>query len=230
MTLVELVEQTSINRSAAHRLMQTLQSRNLVAREQGGRRYVVGGGMVALSAIVMQENPLREVARPVLESLVEETLETVSLHIRSGRHRICVDSIEGKHPIRRVVELGETLPLYAGTTAAAMLAFLPDAEREQIRAWAREEGTDMTALAAMLDQVRREGYVAGVGRRVPGVGGLSVPVFNSLGVVAALTVSGPGDRWTDEAMQAASGVVKQAGRRLSTTLGHVLEPEAGARS
>lgn len=217
--LSDLARELGINRSTAYRLLRELEDQNLLAVQFVGddRRYVPGGALVAMAARLLSRIDIRATARPFLARISDETSETVGLHVRHRRFRACIDVIEGRHPVRRVVPVGEMLPLYAGTTGKVILAHLPEAERSAILAWARDDGEEIRP--GLLEGIRLRRYYAAVGGRIKGVGGLSVPIFDSSGVTGAVTVSGPGDRWNEEAMVAAAPRVRELCDALSAALG-----------
>ena len=218
--LAEIARMMVVNKSAAYRLLNELEAHSIVVREPNGRRYVPGSGLIALAAMVIRRFDLRTAARPIMEKLsAGETAETVTLHIRHLRQRICIESVEGHLPIRRVVPIGETLPLYAGPTGKVMLAFLTPTEAHPILEWAVTEGQNHDMLLELLTKGRSQGYLALVGDREPGVGGLSVPIFSTSGLAGAITVSGPAERWSTIAMVAAAPFVRTECAALSAALG-----------
>jgi DNA-binding IclR family transcriptional regulator len=223
LSLAEIVQATDLNRSAAYRLIRALEGRRMIAREPNGRRYEVGAGLIAMSAMVLDRVNIRRVGRPFVDRIASATWETVTVHVRNGRQRVCVDVAEGRHQIRRVVPLGETLPLYAGPTGKAILAFIPPAELDELLAWAADEQQDVRSLRSTLRRIRQAGYLAAVGDRQEGVAGLSVPLFDSTGVIGALTVSGPSVRWNMTAMQGAVELVRAECETWSRAMGHVDE-------
>lgn len=222
LSIADIAELTGLNESGAYRLVRTLEYHQLVSRETRERRYGTGPRLVALSATVMQKMSIRAAARPHLESLRDLTSETVSLHVRTGLHRICIDSVEGVHPIRRVIAAGETVPMYAGPTSKVMLAFLSAGELASILSWAGSCGEDVGRIRRMVTAAKRDGYLIDVGDRTPGVGGLSVPVFSADGSIGAITISGPANRWTPEAMRGFAEDACAAAGAVSASLGHVV--------
>ena len=84
-----------------------------------------------------------------------------------------------------------------------MLAFLPEEQQEDVLVRAAGQRVDLIALRAQLGAVRKAGYLAGVGDRIPGVGGLSLALFGANGAIAAITISGPSERWGMKEMEAA---------------------------
>ena len=222
--LGDLAQLVGINRPAAYRLARELEEQGLVEVQVHGdeRRYVPGAALIGMAARVLGRINIRATAQPFLVRISDATGETIALHLRDRRHWVCISGVEGRHPIRWVVPLGERWPLHTGPTGKAILASLPDSERAAILAWAADQGQPVATY--LLDTVRARGYFAAVGDQTPGVGGLSVPLFDASGVVGALTVSGPGDRWNQQAMEAAAPLVVEQCAALSVALGHGAAP------
>src|SRR3954452_23437305 len=86
-------------------------------------------------------------------------------------------SVGAPQPIRQVRPINEWRPVHGGASGRALLAFLPDAEREAVLAGPLEPVTEHTvtdpeALRRVLDEVRKRGYSVSRGERVlGGVGG-----------------------------------------------------------
>jgi len=219
LSLSEISRRSGFNLSATHRLVQALSKHSLVARAGDQRSYVAGGGLVALAATVMQRVDLPEIAAPAMERLRTLTSETVSLYVHDRRHRVCVAVLEGPHPMRWAVPVGDRQPLYVGLTGKAILAHLPEAEIDDILAAAERAGADRARIESQLEQVRATGCLGGVDDRVAGVGGLSVPIFDTSGVAAALTISGPSDRFPGHAAEGIAPAVLEEGAAISAALG-----------
>lgn len=223
-SLADITRDLGLNKNAAHRLLRELETQAFVARESGSRRYVLGDGLVAMAAIVVQRNPVRTVARPFLLRIADLSGETTALHMHDTRYRTCVDVVEGKHPVRRVVQVGERLPIYSGSSGKVQLAFLPPPVRRNVLTWAADEGVDIVRLERELDQIRATGYMAAIADRTPGVGGLSIPISKAEGVIAAVTVSGPAERWGMDAMLSSVPDIVRECVRLSAQLGGTSPP------
>jgi DNA-binding IclR family transcriptional regulator len=218
--ITDLSRVTGFERAAVHRLIQPLLEHGFVTRESRGKRYVLGPGLIEMWALGMGKFGLRDHARGALERVAATTTETVSLHIRDDLHRICIDVVEGAHPVRRVVPVGERLPLYSGPTGKAMLAFLPEETIGAALTAGAAEGVDPVHARSDLEDARANGYLALVGDRVAGVGGLSVPVFDASGVVAVVTASGPARRFDEETMAEFAPYVRAECASISTVLGY----------
>lgn len=220
LSLSEMARALDVNRNAAYRLLAEMEAQSFVVRRPSDRCYVIGQGLVLLATTVMRKLTLPSLARPAMERVNAATLETVTLHARFGRQRVCIEVVAGRHEIRRVVQLGETVPLHGGPSGKVIVAHLPADEAEEVLAEAVAAGADRERLNELLASVRRLGYLALIGDRVPSVAGLSAPIFDASGVVASMTVSGPGDRWGEEAMARAAPLLVTACREVSASLGH----------
>jgi DNA-binding IclR family transcriptional regulator len=215
---------TGLNRSAIYRLLHELCDHDFIARDERTNCYVVGPKMIALATLVLGQIDIRNIAHPALARISEYTSETVSLHLRQKYQRVCIDVVESPLPVKRVVPVGETLPLYAGPTGKTLLAFLTEDERLIVLDQAARAGVALDQLKRQLQEIRTMRHMSAIGDRVPEVGALSVPVFDSTGPVATVTVSGPSSRFTRRRMkQVAPWVIAQVDG-ITAALGGALQP------
>ncbi len=140
---------------------------------------------------------LLSVVRPLMERLRDEVNETVTLHIRAGRERACIERVESTHQLRRTAHLGEQWPLNTGATGPVLLAWMPPAERERflaaspLVALTPHTIADPGVLFTTIEKVRAQGYAIHDEDPVLGASSISVPVFGARGTFVALTISGP---------------------------------------
>jgi len=219
LSISDLSRLAGLNRGATARLVRVLESHFLVAREASGRRFVVGSGVLRLAAAARLRFSIREAARPVMNRAAKETSETVSLHVRQGSHRACIDVIEGRLPIRRVVPVGETAELLASPSGKVLLAFSGSAAVTEIVNQEDLDAKSVTLLSRQLARIRDQGYYASTGERFPGVSGLSIPICDASGIAAVLTISGPTDRFSSTAVSVWADSLCAACGELSASLG-----------
>jgi DNA-binding IclR family transcriptional regulator len=214
--LMELVATTGVDKSTATRLLRFLQERTLIRRDPETKCYAVGPGLLSLSAIAVRSSDLPELAAPYLTALRDDTGETVSLHLRVGRQRVCVAGAESHQEVRRVLSLGESVALCVGPSGKVILAFLPEPD---IRTLTRASVCgDPEVLRSQLEYIRRRGSMSVIGDRTVGVGAISVPIFRGRTPVASLTIAGPGSRWTLKAMKLVEPRMISVAARLSAAL------------
>jgi DNA-binding IclR family transcriptional regulator len=186
----------AVNPGTAWRLLATLEDHGLVARDAGG--YAVGYSVVRIAASA-DETALKTAARPLLERLVEETEEAVSLSVPRQETIVSIDHIAAP----RVVSagwLGEQLPLHCTSNGKLVLASLPDDElaaflRRPLTALTPATITDPRALRAELEQLRERGYGTEIEEFEPGLHAVSAAARDARDKpIAILSVSGPAYR------------------------------------
>jgi DNA-binding IclR family transcriptional regulator len=218
-SLEDVVSRSGLHKSIAYRLLRSLENSGFIGRDPIVGGYTVAATFLSLSVLAVSRIDIRGRARPMMEDIVSRFGETVSLHIRSGDLRVCVDVVEGSHPVRRVVPVGETLPLFAGETGRVLMSELSGAELALPMAAAAKAGLDPERIRADVIRTRQQGYFIGIGVRTPDVGSVSVPIYGSVGILGALTISGPASRWNRAAMKAALPVILAGVETVSTALG-----------
>ncbi len=211
-TLAGLVSATGLARPTAHRLAVALEHHRFVGRDLQGR-FVLGPRLAELAAAA-GEDRLLATAGPVLTRLRDITGESAQLYRRQGDVRICVAAAERMSGLRDTVPVGSQLTMAAGSAAQVLLAW---EEPERMQRGLKSSRFSAVALAA----VRRRGWAQSVSEREPGVASVSAPVRSPSGkVIAALSVSGPAERLTDQPGRLHARAVIAAADRLSEVLRH----------
>lgn len=195
-----------VNKSTGSRLIKTLTEQGFLSVSGNGRGWVLGPAVIELYAAIHRRIDLQELTREALTRLRDLTGETVSIQIRVGDVRVCVAQAPSNHPVRWVIEVGESRPLTAGSSAKVILAGMPDSELSRLlnsqpfsafttRTLGRKE------LLAEVERVRANGYAINDSERIEGVAGIAVPIRNIQGeTVASLAISGPHSRWRRDQM------------------------------
>lgn len=198
--LVDLAKKLQLHKATVSRLLTTLAraGRGMVARN-GEDRYGLGPGAILLARPFLARcRMLVDFVRQPLKRIWEKTRETVTVHVRVGLDRVCIEEIESPDAIIYRAGVGSRVPLHAGAAGKVQLAFLPETERaailKQLKLARLTERTitNRQRLIEELNRIRRVGYATSVGERLAGVAAVSVPVFDRDGrLVAAVSVLGP---------------------------------------
>lgn len=226
LTLTELSHHLGLHRSTLARFLTTLQRRGYLERDPATERYRPGLRVLTLSAAVLTHLQIRDIARPVLEALRDETGEMTHLTVLDNGEVVTVDRAEGHNPLTLRTEIGSRRPAYCTASGKAMLAYLPPDVLEGILARGLPPVTpntitDPAVLRAQLAEVRRRGYAWDDEERIPGVRCVAAPVFDHTGqLVGALSLSVPSMR-ADLARLAELGErIRRAGETVSRRLGY----------
>ncbi len=193
----EVADLTDLPQGTVHRLLQTLHLRGYVRRD-AGRKYSLGTAAIRLADAA--QRALARSSRPLLAELVSLSGETANLAVLEGDDVVYVAQVPSPHTLRMFAEVGRHVPPHSTAVGKVMLAAMP---REQTLALLRRTGltprtehtiTDLATFAAELDRVAEQGWAADEEEQEYGVRCVAVPVGPGP-VVAALSLSGPADRF-----------------------------------
>ncbi|MCB5702120.1 IclR family transcriptional regulator [Megasphaera elsdenii] len=215
MTLKEIAEHTHLNTSTAFRIVNTLERRQYLTRNDTSKQYRLGPRALALGYSSHWTENVITLAKPYLRRLQQLFNETVSIYIAEGDCRICLDHIESTHSLRRVIPIGESLPLYKGAAGRVLLAWTSDDERQR---YIEKYGNISEEEFATI---RHNGYAITQDESEHGLFALSVPIFNFEGqVIASLTIAGPSMRFYDSIRQKMLFTMSQYAYEISHSLGY----------
>ncbi len=223
----EVARQANLSTSTAGRLMAGLKEAGLLKQNPASMAYSPGSKVLAWSSVYMATLNIRSTALPYMEEVRRTTGETVTLYILEGNDRLCVERMESPHNIRMVTRVGQKLPLYAGSAGKAILAFMPtDWIAEYLGSVALKPLTDRTIADAdrlrhELEQISQDGYAASFGEWILEASGVAAPIFGPMGVVlGAISISGPGSRFTSERVVDFAAEVRRVTRAISQVMGY----------
>ncbi|HQD39140.1 MAG: IclR family transcriptional regulator [Firmicutes bacterium] len=234
MSLSEVAEKVGLDRSTVYRFLGAMELRNLVQQDENNR-YTLGLKMVELGYAALEEMDLRQIARPVLQQLMESCNETANLSVLVGTEVMYIDQVESSNMIKMFARIGSRAPAYATGAGKALLAFLPPDELEEIlgkikfRQYTCRTITGPELFRSSLSQIRLQGYALDFGELEEGVHCAAVPIFDWRGYpVAALSISGPNSRMTEEFInERVTKVLVEAAREVSAKLGYNRESAMG---
>ncbi|MBM3529685.1 MAG: IclR family transcriptional regulator [Alphaproteobacteria bacterium] len=219
LTLSEVARAARIDPGTAFRMLKTLVLLGYVARVPDSRRFRLTLKVVDLGLHAIGRADLRELARPILRSLVGEVSEAASFGVLDGADLLYVERVRaGLIRLGVDIRIGTHIPAVSGVIGHAILAFLPPAERDRIIAMPSRPG-DMTAkpistpaLLRTLEAVRKRGYALQDSMFGNGLRILAAPVLDPDGCpVAAISVAAPAVRISlDEFRARALGPVQAA--------------------
>jgi len=224
--LTVVAQEVGLSKATVHRILAGLAYRDFVMQSPQTGEYMLGAGSLRLSRRITDANGgLVALVSPTLSRLRDETGETVVMHARLGRRRVCLAEFESPHPLRYTVGVGADAPLHVGGAGKVLIAWLPESELTQVLPPDLEALTDFTitswdVLHAELADVRAQGWAESHGERVVGAFALSAPVFSSDGnVVAVASILGPEARLSHARAVELRLALLRASREASKAMG-----------
>ncbi len=208
----ELAAKLGMTTTMVHRALATLQTEAFIVRDDSGYRYQLGYGVLALAPAEADTVSLVDLAQPCLRELHQLTAETITLAVRRGESVVYAASIQGRSTVSDRASVGRVVPIHGTIGGLAVLAFLPEAEREAVLSGdlspvSLDTTTDRHKLRDRLVEIRESG-VAVAQSRQDDLAGFAYPVFDrGAEPIASMTVSGPAERFSPERLAELVGPV-----------------------
>jgi DNA-binding IclR family transcriptional regulator len=222
-SLTEICARVGIHKSKAFSILHTLQKFGLVQRNNDGKGYALGSGLIGLSRRFLDSLSAPALAEPMLEDLAKKTGTTAALGLIADKNVFVAAKYEGAGPIVVTMRVGHRFPLSYGCHGKAIAAFLPHAELEdmlresKLYFYGRPERFDKDRLMADLKRCREEWFAEDTEETAPGLNAVAAPVIGPagrpIGYVVVLGLP------SAEAVHRYGPDVAEAGKALSTRLG-----------
>ena len=230
----ELASRLGISPSTVHRLVTDLEGLGLVSRTPTGS-YRLGLEFLRIAWTTTTRFPIYEVSTDTLHELVEQSGESSFFGTYGEQRREMMFSltVESPHPLRYTLPERQWLPLHAGASGLAILAFLPDDVRNEIARGPLTAATDRTivepeGLLERLADIRRDGYAITHGERIEGAIAIAAPVFGPAGeVVGSTGITIPEARFNAAHSSSLAALVRQAALRLTGYMAGSRDPRSG---
>jgi IclR family acetate operon transcriptional repressor len=226
-TTTEISQQCGLPVPTVHRIVVSLTSHGFLVRDPSNKRFRLGPAAIALGRAALSAADLPTIASRLLPRLTAATEETSLLTVPTVAHdgSVCLVRVESPHPLRLSVEPGHRLPLHAGASQKAILAYLPEEDRQRVLSGPLEKFCRLTldspeALEKEIEAIRSRGWAFSLEETNPGVWGVAIALLNHAGhAVAAVGVAGPDVRLSQEIIRMSVEETQSVAEELATSLG-----------
>jgi IclR family transcriptional regulator, KDG regulon repressor len=222
----EISQRTGLHKSTAHRILIALQYNGLIQQNPETGNYHLGIKLFKLGQLAVMRLNLREIARPLLRVLMEETRETVHLAILDEEQVFYLEKVEGPYALRMPSRVGRHIPAYCTSLGKAMLSCLEEAEvrrmlgSHSLKAYTAHTLRTVDALITELRRTRRRGYAVDNEEIEIGLRCVGAPLRDYSGALAgAVSVAGPTARFTRDKISFFAGLAKKTAASISSQLG-----------
>nr|WP_206762424.1 IclR family transcriptional regulator [Cytobacillus firmus] len=226
--VTEIANQIDINKSSVYRILSTLVQYGYIEQDTETGKYKLGYKFLEISSKLLESIDLRAEARPFLQELENETNEVIHLVVYDQGEVVYIEKLEGNETLRMHSKVGKRAPMHCTSVGKAILAHLPSSivsdilERKGMPVHTDKTITDKEEFMKELGQVRQKGYALDLEENEYGITCVAVPIFDHLGkVIAAVSISGPTMRMTDDRLDALKSIMVKTGQGISARLGHV---------
>ncbi len=230
-TVAELSDATGVTKAAAYRILSTLERRGYVVTFQKVRRYSIGSAFHAYVEAARKSDLLLDFARPAMRGLWDASGETVNLGILARGKILYLDVIESQQGLRATSQAGTFDTVHSTALGKAILSRLEPADRDDILASAKlvsrteHTVTDAAGLRRSIETAAGIGWAVDDQENEIGMRCVAAPIVNGDGwPVAAISVSAPSSRMSDEALERIGNQLVAACAKVSERLIDVGSP------
>ncbi|MEE1803075.1 MULTISPECIES: IclR family transcriptional regulator [unclassified Streptomyces] len=228
----DVIRKLQLPRTTVHELITTLAARSYLAPVPGQPgRYRLGVRSYQLGSRYAEQLDLAAEGRQVAREVAETCDETVHVAILEETDVIYIAKVDSTHAVRMVSAAGRRLPAHCTSVGKMLLASLSESELaaridgREFLAMTPDSITDPEVLHAELAGIRERGVAVEHRESNPDVSCVAAPVRDRAGrVVAALSISVPMIRWSDEREEELSQLAVKGAGALSVRLGHRVRP------
>jgi len=225
--LMELCKKTHISTATLYRLLQTLKDRGFVTQNPYTGKYRLGLKLLELGQVVVEQIELRRIALPFLQELMEKTGETANLVILDEDKAVYIEKVESPASLRMFLRIGKQAPAHATGVGKVLLASLSSEKLQKIinhktlPKLTENTITSPEKLKKELEKIRKEGFAIDNEECEVGAKCIAAPIMDyRKEVVAAVSISGPSARLTEDRVKNLVRVVKEIAHKISEKLGY----------
>ncbi|MEI7516600.1 MAG: IclR family transcriptional regulator [Betaproteobacteria bacterium] len=174
-SLQSLADETAVPKPTLHRMLQQLETAQLLERSGDGRHYGTGVRLRRLAENLLMNDTAHGARHAVLRNLVAEVGESVNLTALSGSEVIYLDRVETPAPLRFYLHPGSRVPVHCSASGKVFLSQMAAAQRQRLLANAPLEAytpktlTAPEALEAEIRKVKRQGFALDNEEFLPGL-------------------------------------------------------------
>jgi IclR family transcriptional regulator, KDG regulon repressor len=225
-TMSTISEELGLTKNRTFRILATLTHHDYLRQDPETRRYHLGPKLIQLGEHARKGFRLVEVASPIMTRLAEQTGETIFLGVVDGWEMLCIDRRESSHSIRLNAQIGQRVPLHMGGVPKTLLAYQSAAFIQEYLKRPLARATDLTLtdpahLCQALEEIRQRGVCITCGDLEPEACSVAAPIRDHTGeVVSAISVAGPGTRFSAANIPRIVEAVTHAAAEISRALGY----------
>jgi len=227
LTLTDVSERTGWPKSSSLALLRTLQQRDFLEVSSATGRYRLGPRVAALGSAYLGNISLAREGADVVRGMSRACDETVHLAVLRGTDVLYVAKEEGGGHMRMVSMVGRMIPAHGTGVGKMLLASLDPDELDRLYPVGHDlprlterTVTDRATFVERLARIRELGYATDNGESTVGVQCLAAPVLDiSARVVAAMSISVPEPRFTEDRIPELFSVLVEGARTLSIRMG-----------
>lgn len=227
-TLTEISKALSINKSTCYRILLTLMQNNMIAYDYDTKTFSLGPYLIILGQRASELIDYMPIAKDYLKEAVHLTGFTCTLVQRTEDEWIYLAKEEAASPVRVTINVGQRFNLTSGSSGKLFLAYMDKNERDRIlgkiglKKYTSKTIIDRDEFTGEINKVKNLGYAVSLEEHVPGIDGISVPIFDRHGQVtmAIMCIMIHAER-KDEEIAGIGEALARLSKELSSKIYHI---------
>ncbi|MCI1977592.1 MAG: IclR family transcriptional regulator [Liquorilactobacillus nagelii] len=163
-SLKELSDNLEITKPTILKILRTLEYCGFVNRNLDTGKYSLGTVYLRYGQKVAENFDIKELTRPYLEKLCDETNETINLGIVEKNKVVLLNKIESSRSVKLVSTIGGTMEMYSSAMGKAFLAYYtPEKltnylQKNVLKSLTKNTITDPIKLQENLKIIKKNGF------------------------------------------------------------------------
>jgi DNA-binding IclR family transcriptional regulator len=225
-SLRTMARELHINAASAYRALNSLKEMGYVRQQPQDSKYQLTLKIAWVSAQVLENVQLRQIAHPFLQHLTSVTNETTHLAVLEDAEFVYIDKVDNTQAMRMRSRVGQRGKLHSTAAGKSMLAFMPEAELEPLLSHLKfpplteNTITDPKKFREQLAKIRQLGYALDDEENEMGIRCIGSPIHDHAGRLSgALSISGWTITMTRERVPQLAPELLRTSSRISQELG-----------
>lgn len=223
---LEIAKRTGLPKPTISRLTYTLTQLGYLTYSDRHGTYQLGPGVLSLGYAMLSSLDIRERARPFLQTLSDEVDATVALGARDRMEMIYLEVCRGPATVTLRLDVGTRIPLAQSAMGRALLAALPEKEREFFMGHIKlrtDDAAEYSKIEKGVGQAIRDiaehGFCMSVGDWRKDVNAVGVPLITHDQNVYCLNCGGPAFRVSRKTLEKEYGPrLVEVAKRITETI------------
>ena len=219
-TIAELAERLGYPSASVFRITQELAELGYLSREAATKRFSLTNKFLLLGQPQGRHQGLVEASLPALRGLRRATGETTQLCCLVETKIVILEQLVSIHPFKYSAELGARCPAYSCAPGKAMVASLPEEDREELigrlrfKRFTSTTITDRRAFRDELKNIAALGYALDRAEGMEGIHCVAAALHDHNGFpVGSITIAAPASRLPETEFTKVGKVVAEAARK-----------------
>ncbi|HWR45697.1 IclR family transcriptional regulator [Sporomusa sp.] len=225
-TFTAILEHMDIPKSSLSYLLQDLQNRDYLQIDTETRVYYPGLKLIQVSAACMNNTNISREIWQGTKNLSDALGETAHAAILEGRHAVYIAKCQGTKDLSAVTNIGFRIPAHTTGVGKVLLSSLSEEElasrfnNVELERYTEKTIVSYPELLVELKKIAKQEYAIDDQEIIPGGVCVAAPIYDKAHkMIAAISVTVPVIRLTDDFLQEVVKKVRAAGANVSMRLG-----------